>query len=176
MTVASNEAPDTTWAATWQNKQNECAPSEVSDQPGHPPSLIRVFAVCSLVSWGSKVSSCGQRRLWSDWADAQADLSLRWTHSHFVSFVMSRLTFSDINFHVLQVSKHNFCYTKKLLKNTYITAESFQSAIKHIEFSYILSNVLTGHLVFIIFLQSQKQSHNSVCIPRWTNMSVKHTN
>ena len=33
------------WAATWQNQQNECAPSEDSDQPGHPPSLIRVFAV-----------------------------------------------------------------------------------------------------------------------------------
>ena len=32
------------WAATWQNIQNECAPSEDSDQPGHPPSLIRVFA------------------------------------------------------------------------------------------------------------------------------------
>ena len=25
---------------------------------------------------------------WSDWADAQADLSLRWAHTHFVGFVM----------------------------------------------------------------------------------------
>ena len=24
------------WATTWQNQQNECAPSEDSDQPGHP--------------------------------------------------------------------------------------------------------------------------------------------
>ena len=38
-----------------------------------------------------KLSSRGQRRLWSDWADAQADLSLRWAHSHFVGFVMSQL-------------------------------------------------------------------------------------
>ena len=29
-----------TWAATWQNQQSECAPSEDSDQPGYPPSLI----------------------------------------------------------------------------------------------------------------------------------------
>ena len=29
----------------------------------------------------------------SDWADAQADLSLRWAHTHFVGFVMSRLMF-----------------------------------------------------------------------------------
>ena len=26
---------------------------------------------------------------WSDWADAQADLSLRWAQSHFVGFVMA---------------------------------------------------------------------------------------
>ena len=30
-----------------------------------------------------------QRSLWSDWADTQADQSLRWAHTHFVSFVMS---------------------------------------------------------------------------------------
>ena len=28
-----------------QNQQNECAPSEDSDQPEHPSSLIRVFTV-----------------------------------------------------------------------------------------------------------------------------------
>ena len=37
------------------------------------------------------VRPCGQQRLWSDWADAQANLSLRWAHSHIVGFVMSRL-------------------------------------------------------------------------------------
>ena len=39
------------WATTWQNQQNECAPSEDSDQPVHPPSLIRVFAVCMKKPW-----------------------------------------------------------------------------------------------------------------------------
>ena len=51
-----------------------CAPSEHSDQPGHPrraKTLIR---------------SCGQRRFWSDWADAQADLSLRRAHMPFCWF------------------------------------------------------------------------------------------
>ena len=38
------------WAASWQNKQNDCASSEDSDQPVHPPSLIRVFAVHSVGS------------------------------------------------------------------------------------------------------------------------------
>ena len=32
-----------------------------------------------------------QRRLWSDCADAQTDLSFSWAHTHFVGFVMSRL-------------------------------------------------------------------------------------
>ena len=39
----------------------------------------------------NKKGICAQRRLWSDWADAQAVLSLRLAHSHFVSFVMRRL-------------------------------------------------------------------------------------
>ena len=68
-----------------------CAPSEDSDQPGHPPSLIRVFAVRMKKAWALSYPLSVQRRLWSDWADAQADLSLRWAHSHFVDFVTSRL-------------------------------------------------------------------------------------
>ena len=79
------------WAATWQNQQNECASSEDSDQPGHPPSLIRVFAVRMKKAWVLSYPLSAQRRLWSDWEDAQADLSLCWAHSHFVGFVMSRL-------------------------------------------------------------------------------------
>ena len=79
------------WAAIWQNQQSECAPSEDSDQPGHPPSLIRVFAVRMKKAWVLSYPMSAQRRLWSDWTDAQADLSLRWAHTHFVGFVMSRL-------------------------------------------------------------------------------------
>ena len=56
------------WATTWQNQQSDCAPSEDSDQPGHPFSA--------------------QWRLWSDWADL---ICLRWAHTHFVGFGMSWL-------------------------------------------------------------------------------------
>ena len=72
------------WAATWQNQQNECAPSEDSDQPGHPPSLIWVFAVRMKTAWVLSYPLSAKRGLWSDWADTQADLSLPWAHSHFV--------------------------------------------------------------------------------------------
>ena len=86
------------WAVTWQNQQSECVPSEDSDQPGHPPSLIRIFAVRMKKAWVLSYPLSTQRRLWSDWVDAQADLSLHWAHSHFVSFVMSRLKYLCIIF------------------------------------------------------------------------------
>ena len=75
------------WATTWNNQQNECVPSEDSDQPGHLPSLISLR--CAL-KWVSEDPSFRYADIedWSDWADAQADLSLCWTHSHFVGFVM----------------------------------------------------------------------------------------
>ena len=44
-------------------------------------------------SWVLSYPLSAQRRLRSDWADAQADLSFRWAHTHFVGFVMSWLTF-----------------------------------------------------------------------------------
>ena len=68
-----------------------CLCSEDSDQPGHPPSLTRVFAVHMKKAWVLSYPLSAQRRLWSDWADAQADLSLCWEHTHFVGFVMSWL-------------------------------------------------------------------------------------
>ena len=61
-----------------------CAPSEDSDQTGHPPSLIRVFAVRLIGIQGPNPSSSGQRRLRSDWA-----------HLQLVGFVTMRLKFEN---------------------------------------------------------------------------------
>ena len=55
-----------------------------------PPSLIKVFAVRMKKAWVLSYPLSAQWRHWSDWADTQADLSLRWVQSNFVSFVMSR--------------------------------------------------------------------------------------
>ena len=86
------------WAASWQNQQNDCAPSENSDQPGHLPSLIRVFTVRMKKAWLLSYPLNAQQRLWSDRTDIQADLSLHWAHSHFVGFVIQfTLTWIDIN-------------------------------------------------------------------------------
>ena len=82
------------WAAIWQNQQNDCAPSEDSDQLVHSPNLIRVFTVRMKKAWVLSYPLSAQRRLWSDWA-----------HSHFVGFVMSRLTFAMFE------SETDFCFT-----------------------------------------------------------------
>ena len=58
-----------------------------------------VFAVRMMKAWVLSYPLSAQRRLWSDWADAQADLSLRWAHRHFVGFVMSRLTSYRVTWH-----------------------------------------------------------------------------
>ena len=63
-----------------------CAPSEDSDQPGHMPSLFRVFAVHMKKAWVLSYPLSAQQRLLSDWADAQADLSLHWAHMPFCWF------------------------------------------------------------------------------------------
>ena len=71
------------------------ADSKDTDQTGQMPWLIWV-------------------RLWSDWADAQADLSLCWVHSHFVGFVMSRLWYPHLLFFglVLQMLYNLICYVQ----------------------------------------------------------------
>ena len=45
--------------------------------------LIRVFAVRMNQHWVLNYLLSAQGRLWSDWADAQADLRLRWAHRTF---------------------------------------------------------------------------------------------
>ena len=46
-----------------------CVPGEDSDQPGHPPGLIRVFAVRMKKTWVLRYPLSGQRRLRSAWAE-----------------------------------------------------------------------------------------------------------
>ena len=84
------------WAATWQNKQNGMCAQRRLRSVWHLPSLIRVFAVRMKKALVLSYPLNAQRRLWSDWADAQGDLSLRWAHSHFIGFVMLRLKYEAL--------------------------------------------------------------------------------
>ena len=79
-TVVINHEPKRYEPPRDKTNKVACAPSEDSDQPGHPPSLIRVFAVRMKKAKVLSYPLSAKRSLWSDWADAQADLSLRWAH------------------------------------------------------------------------------------------------
>ena len=75
------------WAATWQNQHSDCAPSKDSDLP---PGLISLCcpheeSLRSLATLSPYLGSL---------VDAQAGLSLRWAHTHFVGFVVSWFLFS----------------------------------------------------------------------------------
>ena len=50
--------------------------------------FLLTFSLCAqwVASYGPNLSSCGQQRLRSDWADAQADLSRRWAYMPFCWF------------------------------------------------------------------------------------------
>ena len=65
-----------------------CAPSEDSDQPGHEESLVPLLPTERPAKTLIRLGGCI--------ADAQADLSLRWAHGHFVGFDMSRLIFETL--------------------------------------------------------------------------------
>ena len=60
--------------------------SKDSDQPVHPPSIARVFIYPALSSSEAVEGTCNQRRLCSECADAQADLSLRWIDESYCRF------------------------------------------------------------------------------------------
>ena len=74
-------------------------PGKTQDQPGHPPSLIRVFAVHMKKAWVLSYHWAHSED-WSDWADAQADLSLRWAHRSFCWFCHETAHFIENSIHV----------------------------------------------------------------------------
>ena len=65
-----------------------CVTSKDSDQVIHPLSMARGLVYPSLDSRETEEGSWDQQRLWSDYADVQADLSLLWSHKSYWGFVV----------------------------------------------------------------------------------------
>ena len=72
-----NTAMKPTRAAAWQNKQNDVHAAKIQISLGIHP-VWSVFIVRMKKPWVLSYPLSAQRRLWSDWADAQADPSLHW--------------------------------------------------------------------------------------------------
>ena len=76
---------------------NEPRRDKTNKMSGHPAKTQISLGICpvwseSLLSawrkFGSLPTHWADSKDWSDWVDAQAYLSLRWVHNHFVGFVM----------------------------------------------------------------------------------------
>ena len=79
-----------------------CASNEDSNQPVHPCRLASSLSHEETVhSWLAKWA---QWRFWSDSANAQADLNLRWAHT-------SENTFSDIVAHIFTIKRTQKVHT-----------------------------------------------------------------
>ena len=85
------------------------APSEDSDQHAHSRSPIRILTRRTLDRQGCIVSPRGQRRPWSDCADAQAHLSACWAHMLECRFVC----WYDNRNLTIWVYLYSFIFTRK---------------------------------------------------------------
>ena len=102
----------TKWVCTQQRLRSAWA-SALSDQS-------------SLSAWRylrSSATHWAHSKDGSDWADAQADLSLRWVHTHFVGFVMLWLTYwsSRVLIYWLALHIQPICQTVGPLKQSAIS-------------------------------------------------------
>ena len=100
------------------------------NEPGHPPSLIRVFTVCMTKAWVLNYPLSAQWRLWSDWADAQPDLRLRWAHMPFSCFCHEEAQMSNSihpQLYDIWQNQQNVMCTQQKLRSAWASAQSDQS-------------------------------------------------
>ena len=79
------------WAASWQNQRNDlCAQRRLKSSAQFDQSL-------QCAQWKAEDPSFlhADSKDWSDWADSQADLSLRWAHIPFCWFCGTYQIFED---------------------------------------------------------------------------------
>ena len=117
------------WAAAWQNQQNDMCvqrrlrtawASAQSDQSMHCPPEAKLVPKLPIERTAKTLIRLGGRRLWSDWADAQADLSLRWAQSSFCWFsheTARNVSSLSLNTQHIHISSH-FFFTFRMEPNT----------------------------------------------------------
>ena len=91
VTLCFNMSPLMTKPSKWS-----VHPAKTQISPGIRP-VWSESSLSALRNSGSSATHWAHNEDWSDWADAQADLSICWVHSHFVGNVMSRLMLSSLS-------------------------------------------------------------------------------
>ena len=104
------------WACAWQNQQNDlCAQRRLRSAWASSLGICpvwSVFVVRLKKPWVLSYTLSAHQRLWSDWVDAQADLSIRWAHRSFCWFWCAA---AHISCSRHQKEKKNKCYGKTAL-------------------------------------------------------------
>ena len=102
-----------------------CVPSEDSDQPRHPPSLIRVFAVRMKKHWDLSYPG------WSVFAGRTC---------HFVGFVMQQLIKCDMHDMAIKVRKKDFgmglFWHVQSLNSTLLYSEMHIISLDHLSYLF----------------------------------------
>ena len=128
-------------------------------------------------AWVLSYPLSAQQRHWSDWADAQVDLSLRWVHSHFVGFAMRGLIF--------RVCKDNSTeYVRKLIKQKltikpWLSVETGQTEVavwleRSMSDQGLHYLLFLLHLPFLLHLLDTILHRNTIQIePRQANLCLR---
>ena len=112
------------WAASWQNQYNGTCPQRRTKSAQRRPRSAQIL----LSAWrilGSLATHWVHSEGWSDWADAQADLCLRWAHSHFVvltTSVTSMTVHQDEGWMIVKALYNQAFWT--LLKQSHVKRDS----------------------------------------------------
>ena len=82
------------WIASWHNQQNGmCAQRRLRSAGASAQSDQSSLSAWRKLGSLATYPLSAQRRLWSDWANAPADLSLCWVHSYFVVLSWGRFLY-----------------------------------------------------------------------------------
>ena len=129
-----------------------CAPSEDSAQLGHS----------GLTGWMPRLIWDGaQRRLWSDWADAQADLSLHWAHRPYCKFCHAAAQISGL----LQNRQGNKFRTKNPKDKCLSQRANFKGDKQDIESKISCCNIIEKKAI-LISATTWKKTTKWVCAQR----------
>ena len=145
-------------AVTLQNQQNDCAPSEDSNQPGHQPSLIRVFVVRMKKPWVLRYPLSSRKTLirlggCPSWSESSLGAD---TFCWFCSVVAQNIPLECLRIHFqynMTVHVNNFMlllFISRYIMNTYIGAnvywakqETLHAFLQYLSTKTIFLNIAT---------------------------------
>ena len=150
--------------STTKPKKIDCAPSKDSDQPGHPPSLIRVFAVRMKKPWAHSFLLSAQRRLLS------VCLALR-----SFSWFCRAVTNSELDTSSCTGSRSCFADSTNNLKRVYISFGNTENVFEKNRLS-MTANTLISHQNFVVSFWIFKYSLYKfvLCLKSASNRNIMH--